>query len=51
MAKAYHIYNTHIPLDVWEKIVKELKKEPHLGDRRNSHNRIINKALTKYFKR
>lgn len=47
----YKIYHSHIPLDMWAKIVKEFKNNPLLGDRKNSYNRIINKAIKQYFER
>lgn len=47
--KPYHIYPAHIPLELWAKIEKALKRTPQLSDRRNSHNRIICKALDFYF--
>lgn len=39
------------PMELWDKIEAEFNKQPLLKDRRNSYNRIINKALTKYFER
>jgi len=49
--KPYHIYPAHIPLELWAKIVKELKGKPQLSDRRNSHNRIIVDALNKRYQK
>lgn len=50
MAKPYKIYPAHIRTELWEKVEKELEDIPHLGDRQNSWNQIINKALDQYFK-
>lgn len=45
----FQSYNTHIPAKLWNKIEKDLKRNPQLNDRRNSYNRIICKALNEYF--
>jgi len=41
----YKIYHSHIPNELWAKVVKEFKNKPLLKDRRNSYNRILIDAL------